>query len=287
MLRRSFFIFILLALALPLLVRAQFSQEEIVSWQSRLNIKADSSLIVSEEIVYDFGENRRHGIYRDIPVKYQTNRGRRSVDLVVLAVKRDGTPEPYLVRRQGNNIRIRIGDADHTITGQHTYGLTYQVRRALNYFDNYDELYWNVTGDKWSVPIKQAQAEIILPAAVKQADLQLACYQGRFGSQDRCVIKQRPDGVILAETRGMLRPGEGITIAVGFPKGLVAEPSLLERLWWMVKDDLVLFLPVIVLLVMFYLWYRYGRDPRGRGTIIAEYEPPAGLTPILVGSLVD
>ncbi len=288
MLRRNFFIFICLIVSLFAFIPARASQiEEIVKWKTQIEINRDSSLIVKEEIIYDFGKNRRHGIYRDIPVKYQTSRGRRSIDLSVLAIRRDGVPENYSVRRRGNNIRIKIGDANRTITGKHTYILTYEVKRALNYFDSYDELYWNVTGDGWLVPIKQAQAEIILPAMIKEENLQFSCYQGRFGSQDKCMIRPKQNGVIWAGARGMLQAGEGMTVAVSFPKGLVVEPSWLERLGLVVKDNLILFLPVIVLLVMFYLWYRYGRDPRGRETIIAEYEPPAGLTPILTGSLVD
>jgi uncharacterized membrane protein len=38
---------------------------------------------------------------------------------------------------------------------------------------------------------------------------------------------------------------------------------------------------------MWRLWYTRGRDPKGRSTIIAEFDAPKGMTPIEVGGLID
>jgi uncharacterized membrane protein len=38
---------------------------------------------------------------------------------------------------------------------------------------------------------------------------------------------------------------------------------------------------------MVIIWFKYGRDPKGRGIIIAEYEAPDKLSPIEVGTIID
>ena len=53
--------------------------------------------------------------------------------------------------------------------GIHEYQLRYQTSRQLGFFEDYDELYWNVTGNGWMFPIDHAGARIELPAAVSSA----------------------------------------------------------------------------------------------------------------------
>ncbi len=87
---------------------------------------------------------------------------------------------------------------------------------------------------------------------------------------------------IVARTTHALAPHEGLTIALGFPKGVVAAPTNRQRLAWFLGDNAgVLALAAGLLLVLSYYlvqWSRVGRDPRP-GTIIPLYEPPAEHTP--------
>ncbi len=46
------------------------------------------------------------------------------------------------------------------------FDLHYQVRNGLKFFEDHDELYWNVTGDEWDVPVGDASAQILLPPGV-------------------------------------------------------------------------------------------------------------------------
>jgi hypothetical protein len=67
--------------------------------------------------------------------------------------------EPYTVEQEGNAYRIRIGDADVLLDyGDHTYVIEYEVKNQIRYFDDHDELYWNVTGSYWLFPIEAASA---------------------------------------------------------------------------------------------------------------------------------
>jgi uncharacterized protein (TIGR04222 family) len=93
------------------------------------------------------------------------------------------------------------------------------------------------------------------------------------------------------------RPGEQITVVVGFPKGVVAEPvkKLEDRprdidAWWdltpmSVGGSLIVLLAGLG--VIGRRWLTFGRDPRGRETIVPEYEPPERMRPAEVGVLVD
>jgi len=44
--------------------------------------------------------------------------------------------------------------------------LHYRVRNGLRFFEDHDELYWNVTGTEWTVPIEAASAHIVLPPGI-------------------------------------------------------------------------------------------------------------------------
>ena len=60
----------------------------------------------------------------------------------------------------------RSGSATPTrlITGAHTYRITYRLRGAINHFADHDELYLNVTGNGWAVPIDEVARDRDGPA---------------------------------------------------------------------------------------------------------------------------
>ncbi len=95
-------------------------------------------------------------------------------------------PEPFHTEKRANGVRIYIGSANQMVgNGTHEYQLRYQTSRQLGFFQNHDELYWNVTGNGWQFPIDHASARIELPAAVKNEDLQISFYTGPQGAQGR------------------------------------------------------------------------------------------------------
>jgi uncharacterized membrane protein len=71
------------------------------------------------------------------------------------------------------------------------------------------------------------------------------------------------------------------------PKGIVHQPTKSELVWQRVADNWVVIIPIAIFFLLFYVWRKHGKDPKGRGTVVPEYDPPKGLTPIEVGTLVD
>ena len=155
--------------------------ERIVDYHTDVTIEPDGTIEVHETIVYDFGVVPKHGIFRTIPVRTEQS-GKDGYDRVypldVVSVSGSAdTPAQYTVEEDGDNERIKIGDPDRTITGEHTYDIVYRVRGAMNAFADHDELYWNVVGTEWSVPIEQATAVVHAPADITQ----VACFTGAYG----------------------------------------------------------------------------------------------------------
>ena len=271
-----------LFLALPAL-----AQEVINSFHVRININQNASLNVTETIVYDFGAEQRHGIFREIPYKYRTDADRRTIELSNIRVTNgQGHRLTTSISNSGDNKVIRIGDADIFVSGVQTYIINYKIEGAINYFDDHDELYWNVTGDDWQVGISNTVAEVILPGTVSGEDIDFTCFAGVFGSNLSCDTSSH-SGNTSTFSQNELLPGQGLTVVFGFPKNTVHEPSAWDKFVKTLKDNIILFLPLLVLIIMWRLWLTKGRDPAGRGTIVAQYEPPDNLTPAEVGTIVD
>ncbi len=263
-----------------------YAQEKIDNFDVIINVNKDSSILITEKINYDFGSASLHGIFRDIPVKYKTLLGNKSIDLIVESVTRDGSPEDYVLNNKGSSKEIKIGNATTSITGEHIYNIIYRVKNAIGYFDGNDEVYWNATGNSWPVAISNSSIKIELPNGTDFSKTSSDCYIGILGSKEKCDINIKDNFISVSNSR-LLQPSEGITIAIDFPKGLVYQPSKIENIISTIKDNIVLVLPIFTFLIMFFVWRKNGKDPKGYTTIIAQYEPPENMKPTLVGSLVD
>ncbi len=270
---------ILLCLSFPGL-----ATELIESFHSDIEVRRNGDLVVTETIrVQAESKSIRRGIFRDFPTRYKNARGKSvTVDFEVQSVTRDGHEEPFHIKNQSNGKRVYIGDKNTFLSpGVYEYQLTYLTTRQLGFFDDFDELYWNVTGTGWAFEIRQASALVTLPDTV--SEFRLTGYTGRQGStaQD---LEHRPVGNNQAyfESNRPLGRNEGLTIVAGWPKGLVNEPTNTQQRSWFFKDhraSLIVVVGVFALLVYYLtLWRWFGRDPE-KGVIIPLYEPPEGYSP--------
>ncbi|HZB70246.1 MAG TPA: DUF2207 domain-containing protein [Sphingomicrobium sp.] len=271
-------------LSLAAVPSAASAEERITLFSSDIQVSADASLDVTETIdVRAEGAQINHGIFRDFPTRYRGPRGGQfRVGFKLGGVTRDGNPEPAAIEPIANGIRIRIGDADKLIEdGDHRYVIRYRTTRQIGRFADYDELYWNVTGNGWVFPIDVAEARIRLPAAVKLG--QRSVYTGAQGSTARNadVVAEKPGDIRFRTTQG-LAPYQGLTVAVAWPKGVVAEAAESERLRWWLADygpPLVGVLALLGVAAFYYVaWKRAGRNPRP-GTVVPLFSPTDNLTP--------
>ncbi|MCO5095068.1 MAG: DUF2207 domain-containing protein [Xanthomonadaceae bacterium] len=262
------------------------AQERILDYRIEVAIQPDASLEVTENItVRAEGSQIRRGIYRDFPTRYRDRAGNRVVvALDVLGVERDGQPEPWFTENLSNGVRINTGNDDFLpVPADIRFTLRYRTTRQIGFFAEHDELYWNAIGTGWAFPIDAAQVEVRLPEPVPMAQMSAEGYTGPQGAkgQDYTATLVEP-GLARWHLTAPLAPQEGFTIVLGFPKGLLPEPTRAERAGWLLRDNLGVLIALLGLIALWYYcitrWWRIGRDPRA-GVVIARYDPPAGRSP--------
>lgn len=275
----------LFALCLALAAPAR-AQERILAYDSDVRVHADGSIDVEERIkVRAEGSNIRRGIYRDFPTRYRDRHGNRVVvGFEVREVLRDGRAEPWFTERMDNGVRVNTGNDDLLpVPAEYSYTLRYRTTRQLGFFEAHDELYWNAIGTGWVFPIESGRVRVRLPQAVPIERMQLDAYTGPQGTQGRDF---RATATAAGEAEWTLAQplpaGAGMTIVIGFPKGIVVAPTRAQTLRWLLADNrglLVALLGLVVLLAYcLRRWHQVGRDPR-QGVVIARYQPPEGYSP--------
>ena len=232
-----------------------------------------------------------NGIFRTIPIRYSDTGGFTYALRLAVSEVTDGSGNDlrYEESRQGGYREIRIWvpgarDATKTIRIRYTVDNGLRFPKGDEEFPTWDELYWNVTGDEWPVPIEHASAEIILPQEV--TGLRARAFTGAYGSTESAARVELLDHRIRVSTTRPLGFGEGLTVAIAWDAGVVRRPGVADRIGAFLRANWPLFIPIGAFLLMFGLWRARGRDPE-TGTIVAQYEPPEGLTPGEVGVLVD
>ena len=219
-------------LVLALFATGAAADERILDYHSDIQILPDTSIEVHETIrVRSEGRSIRHGIFRDFPTTYTDRVGNPyRVGFELVDVRRDGQPEPYTQDGLSNGVRIKIGSASTVLPpGEYIYEITYRAQRELGFFDGFDELYWNVTGIGWIFPIDKASATVTLPRPVAADQLRLAGYTGYQASHDHNVTMTRlNDTQVSFATSVPLKSSQGLTIAIGLPKGVVNNPRQLS-----------------------------------------------------------
>jgi hypothetical protein len=167
-----------------------------------------------------------HGIYRTLVTIYTANGERTNVNFDIVSVLRDHAREPYHTQRGEGQLRVYIGSKDHPVPlGRHVYTLVYRAKPAVAFFEGFDELYWNVTGNYWPFDIEHAGATVHLPKGT--SPLRYTAYTGRTGERGRDFRYSVPAGdIVHFETTRTLHPGEGLTIAVAWPKGFIDRAAL-------------------------------------------------------------
>jgi uncharacterized membrane protein YgcG len=277
-----FWLPLLAALAL-LWPAAASAEERILHYLSDVLVQADGSLDVTETIrVRSEGNLIDHGIYRDFPTRYTGRTGSQvRVGFEVVQVQRNGADEPWHTERQGNGLRVYVGSAETVVPpGEHVYAIRYRTTRQLGFFKDYDELYWNATGNGWVFPIDVAEARIRLPGPVPLS--RPSAYTGLQGStaENARIVSQGP-GEIHFRTTAALGPSEGLTVAAAWPKGVVAAPPppSAARLWLQDNGPPAAGALALLGLLAYYVhaWRRAGRDPKP-GTIVPVFAPPDGLS---------
>lgn len=266
---------------------AAFAALRIADFRAELDIRPPSVLHVMETLVVDFA-SAYHGIYREIKISERLPSGERAAIRVSIgSLSLDGEPVPYTQDRSGETIVLKIGDAQRTIVGRHTYQISYDVERAFIFSDESVQLYWNVTGNEWRIPIDHASAVVSVPEEIDPASVLATSYAplgSLIGAAEAAVDA---DGRLVYEV-GSLSPGEGLTIDVLLPRDLsgLVPPTIGDDILWFLRNNRYALIPIVVFALMFVVWWRRGRDPR-KHSIAPQFAPPENLHPGEAGVIID
>lgn len=262
--------------------------ERILLFKSDIMVHPDASMSVTETIrVHATGYTIQHGIVREFPTQYKDRWGNKfNIAFNVERVTRDEHEEPYHSATAPNGKKIYIGSKDVWLSpGIYTYTIAYTTNRQLGFFKEHDEIYWNVTGNGWRLPIDKAIAVVSLPSSIPRDQIKAEAYTGAQGSKGQNYTTRRDANTMIFETTRPFRMYEGLTIVVSWPKGYIIQPSWWQEWWWFFKDNLHIFIALLGLLCLlgWYIvaWLRV-KATQGIGTIIPLFYPPEGMTPGLV-----
>lgn len=269
------------------------NQWEIERFHSEIVLTDGEEIDVTETIEANFFVEK-HGIFRSIPYKYDGGRGDLKIK-VISVVDESGAPRRYTTSTVGDYLEIKIGDPDVVISGRQAYVINYTVGNAIDFYDEHDELFWNATGNEWPVAIREATATVTAPPSLPQnlyQEITSRCFTGGYGSKDEnCTISQDGNKTSFRTDVNDLgyahQPYDGLTVVVGYPKGYIEEPTLFEKYWFLVLVNIGICCPFIFLPIALLIWSKHGRDPRGKGTVVPQYDPPDGLLPAEVGVVYD
>lgn len=283
-LRRAHAISLLLLFLLLVAHSAAARQYSVKDFNEQVTINANGTVEVTEIMEFKFVGSYQ-GVFRTIPVEYTTRQDLNySLLLELISVTdEDGHSLKYEQTREGRYIKFKIfvpnaQDATRTVM------LRYRLLDVIRFYDDHDELYWNVTGDQWPVTVESASAHIELPFGT--TGLRAVAYTGVFGSRAQDAHIQIDANTVEIQTTRPLAFHEGLTAVIGWDKGFVRPPGAGARVMLFLRSNWPLFIPIAAFLIMFWLWWTRGRDPE-RDAITVQYEPPDKLTPGECGTLVD
>jgi len=279
-----------------------------------IQVDESSTLEVTETIRLRF-EGQWNGIQRSIPVASRTPNGlTHHIGLHLQDVSNErGQRLKVERRRHGDDVDLKIY-VPNAANAVRTVVIRYRVENGLRFFEDHDELYWNVTGDQWPYPIGDARVKVTLPGRL--VNVRANAFTGAAGSKERAAsitidgVAHKPDDafepaaespppatdshvVEIAASRA-LGIREGLTAAVAWNPGVIRRPTGWARAWplwrdWLLERSIVVtcgLAPLTALGLLFARWWQVGREPR-MGPIVVQYEPPAGLGPGEVGTLMD
>lgn len=274
----------------------------ITNMDVQLKLNSDRSLDVTETITVLFTESRQ-GIFREIPVEYPAASGRRQIRIDRVTV----AGHESKVTWENGNIRIRIGTKGTFLAPgtEVVYPIRYRVTGALNFFEAreewepWTELYWNITGHRWTAPVERASFLVEFPDAGDKVQAQL--YYGALGANSSLPLERSSqaqvsdDGLVTARFEGNqisgkvtqpLDMGSGMTLVLGVPQSVIPPPGPVEKFLEAASQAWGFLIPLVAIVILFPVWLVKGRDPK-LGPAGVRFEPPEDVAPAFCGVLID
>lgn len=281
---KKFFI-LLFGLFLPFtfasVIHAQ--EEKIEEFKSNITVNNDATIDISEVITFTPSlSTPRHGLEWRIPYIYSVKAFRRNTILDInkvvyypLSNPEDRVFNVYSRNDENGWAILRIGRENEYISETYVYEIDYTLKYSgISYFKDNDEVYLNIIGPGWNIPIQSASALITLPFT----PLDTICYTGSDGStKQNCSITQE-ENMLNVSVNGRLEPYEGYTFAAKLAKGIIEDTTATQR-WYFLLANIGILIPIPVGIFLFVFLQK--RFKNKKLTVIPQYEPEKDMDALL------
>lgn len=239
--------------------------------------KYDVEIVVDEHNKYSIKENidtyfnvSKHGIVRRIPLYNNIIRQDGTRERNRVLISNVHVNEEFSSSRENNNYVLKIGSADKTINGKHSYSISYDYDIGLDKNNKYDELYFNIIGTNWDTDISNVTFKITMPKEFDASKLGFS--YGEYGESNTDNISYDVDGnVITGSFEGTLLAGEGLNVRMELPEGYFIRKSVgssLLECWYYI-------IPILGVIVAYVVWKKYGKDDQV--VDVVSFYPPENM----------
>ena len=239
--------------------------------------KYDVEIVVDEHNKYSIKENidtyfnvSKHGIIRRIPLYNNIIRQDGTRERNRVLISNVHVNEEFASSRENDNYVLKIGSADKTINGKHSYTISYDYDIGLDKNNKYDELYFNIIGTEWDTDISNVTFKITMPKEFDASKLGFS--YGEYGESNTDNISYDVDGnVITGSFDGTLLAGEGLNVRMELPEGYFIRKSVgssLLECWYYI-------IPILGVIVAYVVWKKYGKDDQV--VDVVSFYPPENM----------
>lgn len=239
--------------------------------------KYDVEIVVDEHNKYSIKENidtyfnvSKHGIIRRIPLYNNIIRQDGTRERNRVLISNVHVNEEFASSRENYNYVLKIGSADKTINGKHSYSISYDYDIGLDKNNKYDELYFNIIGTNWDTDISNVTFKITMPKEFDASKLGFS--YGEYGESNTDNISYDVDGnVITGSFDRTLLAGEGLNVRLELPEGYFIRKSVSSNLlecWYYI-------IPILVVIVAYVVWKKYGKDDQV--VDVVSFYPPENM----------
>lgn len=250
-----------------------YSEYTIKSYNIDMKVNEDNTFDIVENITVNFNV-AKHGIFRKIPLKNEVKRQDGTISKNKAKISNIKVNESYSSYIENGYKVIKIGDADTTLTGIHSYTIQYKYNIGKDPLEDADELYFNLIGNQWDTSIEEVNFNITMPKSFDESLLGFTT--GTYGSTDYNVNYIVYDNNIKGNTTKTLMAGEGLTVRLTLPEGYFIEDNSIDIL-----SILAIIMSVSFVVISFGLWAKYGKDDKVIETV--EFYPPDGYNSAEIG----
>ena len=242
-----------------------------------ISVNENNTFFIKESIGATFNISK-HGIFRKIPLKNSVIRLDGSKSSNRAKITNITVDNQFTKYNENGNLVLKIGDPNKTLTGNKDYVISYLYNIGKDPSKDFDEFYFNIIGNEWDTIINNVTFTIKMPKEFDASKLGFS--YGTEGSTNNEEITYEVNGnIIKGSLNTHLMPGEGLTVRLELPEGYFVNASSNFDFYMLCG----LVLPIIFLVISFFLWKKFGKDDQVVETV--EFYPPQGFNSAEVGFL--